>query len=89
MRNRDLGVYLMRFLTDHIRDTDIPQSYLQHGWFAFQNSIWMIVAGVIGIIHAVFPWWFRFYTAEKIVKLYVSVSISGRHDPLLEKFGLR
>lgn len=77
------------FLTDHIRDTENPQTYFQHGWFAFRYSIRITVAGVIGIVHAIFPWWFKFYTAEQIIKSYVGVSQSGRHDDLLEKYGLK
>ena len=72
------------FLTDHIRDTARPQTYLAHGRFAIFYSVRLIVAGIIGIIHAVCPWWFRFYTAQQIVKSCVGLSQSGRHDDLLE-----
>ncbi len=78
----------MSFLTDHLRDTDVPQTYFQHGRFAFTRSVRLIVAGLAGVIHAIFPWWFTFYTSEKIVMTYVEVKASGRHDDLLVKYGL-
>ena len=78
----------MSFLTDHLRDTDVPQTYFQHGRFAFTRSVRLIVAGLAGVIHAIFPWWFTFYTSEKIVMTYVEVKASGRHDDLIEKYGL-
>lgn len=78
----------MSFLTNHIRDTDKPQTYFEHGKFAAFYSARLIVAGVIGIIHAIFPWWFKFYTAEQIIKTYVEVKASGRHDDLIVKYGL-
>ncbi len=78
----------MMFMTDHIRGTDRPQTYIQHGKFAMFYSVRLIVAGIVGIVHAIFPWWFKFYTAEQIIKSYVGVSQSGRHDDLLEKYSL-
>lgn len=78
----------MSFLTSHIRDTRKPQTYLEHGRFAMKYSVLLIGAGIIGVIHAVFPWWFKFYTAEQVVKAFVGVNNSGRHDDLIEKYGL-
>ncbi len=78
----------MSFLTDHLRETDTPQTYFGHGKFALTRSLRLIVAGVVGIIHAIFPWWFTFYTSEQIVKTFVEVAKSGRHDDLLDKYGI-
>ncbi len=78
----------MIFLTDHIRETNTPQTYLQHGWFAMRYSVALILAGIIGVIHAIFPWWFKFYTAEQIIKTCKALTRSGRHDELLDKYGI-
>jgi hypothetical protein len=40
------------------------------------------------LIHALFPWWFRFYTAEQVVRIYRAIATSGRHDELIVKYGL-
>lgn len=78
----------MSFLTDHLSGTDKPQTYVEHGRFAMFYSLRLIGAGLIGIIHAICPWCFKFYTAEQIIKSYVEVYQSGRHDDLLDKYGL-
>ena len=36
----------------------INKNYFSHGWRAIRVSLTMIVVGVIGIIHAVFPFIF-------------------------------
>ncbi len=77
----------MSFLTNHLNETDVPQTYFQHGRFALTRSVRLIVAGVAGVIHAIFPWWFTFYTSEQIVKTFAEVNNSGRHDDLIDKYG--
>ena len=46
-------------LTEHVRETENPQTYWQHGKFAFINSSILIGGGLLGIFHAIFPWWFK------------------------------
>ncbi len=75
----------MTFLTNHIRDTDAPQTYVNHGRFALKHSFMMIAAGLVGIIHAVFPWWFPFWTAEQIIITYQALSCSGRHNDQIDR----
>jgi len=69
----------MSFLTDHIRDTENPQTYWVHGKFAFKNSAILVYGGLIGMIHAIFPWWFKFQTSEIVVKSFKKLVDSRRH----------
>jgi hypothetical protein len=69
----------MSFLTDHIRDTENPQTYWMHGKFAFINSAILIYAGLIGMIHAIFPWWFQFSTSTILIKSFKKLIDSRRH----------
>jgi hypothetical protein len=69
----------MSFLTDHIRDTENPQTYWQHGKFAFKNSSIVAWAGILGMIHAVFPWWFKFHTSTAVIKSFKKLVDSRRH----------
>ena len=79
-----------QFMTEHLRydRPERPQSYLEHGTFAAKHSLWLIVAGAAGLVHAVFPWWFRFYTTEQVVRIYRAIATSGHHDDLIVKYGL-
>ena len=83
-------ITMPQFMTDHLRHErpKRSQSYVQHGVFAAKHSLWLIAAGAAGLVHAVFPWWFRFYAAEQVVRLYSAVAKSGRHDELIAKYGL-
>lgn len=81
---------LPSFLTSHLRHDrpERPQSYLEHGRFAMKHSSALILAGLAGVAHAAFPWWFKFYSAEQVVKIYKAIETSGRHEDLLRKYGL-
>jgi hypothetical protein len=70
---------MKNIFTDHPRDTENPQGYWQHGKFGFINSCKMILAGILGIIHAVFPWWFKFSTSSAIIKSFKTLVDSRRH----------
>lgn len=82
---------LPAFMTDHLlhERPERPQSYFQHGRFAMKHSLTLLVAGAAGVVHAIFPWWFKFYTAEKVVQVYTQIDRSGRHEELLRDYGLR
>ncbi len=79
------------FMIDHLRHErpDRPQSYYRHGLFALTNSLRLLLAGFAGVVHAIFPWWFKFYSAEQVVRTFAKVANSGRHDDLLERYGLQ
>jgi len=69
----------MSFLTDHIKDTESPQTYWQHFNVAFFNSFNLLTASIKGIIHAIFPWWYPFDTSTQIVKSFKILVDTGRH----------
>lgn len=69
----------MDFFTNHIKDTKNPQSYYQHGKFAFINSAKITIAGLLGMVHAIFPWWFPFVTSTAVIKSFKSLVDSKRH----------
>ena len=78
------------FMINHLRyeRPDKPQTYIEHGLFSAKHSLWMIWAALAGLVHAVFPWWFKFYTPEQVIRIYCKLAHSGRHDDLMEKYGV-
>jgi hypothetical protein len=70
---------------DHPRDTANPQTYWQHGAFAFKNSVVVTLGGIVGIIHAIFPWWFKFTTSTIVINSFKKLIDSGRHKAELQK----
>ena len=66
--------------TEHPRSTNAGQGYWAHGRFAARHSLILIWAGLVGLIHAAFPWWFPFYTANTVIGVFATLKSSGRHD---------
>ena len=66
--------------TAHPRETRAGQGYWAHGWFALRHSLLLIWAGLAGLVPAVFPWWFPFYTANTVIRVFARLRVSGRHD---------
>lgn len=75
----------MSFLTDHIKDTDNPQTYYQHFKIAFFNSLRLLIASIKGIIHACFPWWYPFDTSTEIIKCFKILVDTKRHKLELQE----
>jgi len=71
--------------TEHPQATKNPQTYLEHGRFAFVNSLILVFAGLIGMIHAIFPFLFPFVTSTIVIKSFKKLVDSGRHKAELEK----
>lgn len=71
--------------TKHPRETVNPQSYFKHGKFAFINSVILIFAGIAGMIHAIFPFLFKFTTSTVIIKSFKRLIDSDRHKKELNK----
>lgn len=71
--------------TEHPRDTVNPQTYIEHGKFAFVNSAILVFAGIIGMIHAFLPFLFPFMTSTIIIKSFKKLVDSGRHAAELKK----
>ena len=76
------------FMIDRLRHDrpGHPQTYREHGRFAMKHSCWLVAAGLAGMIHAICPWWFKFYTAEQVVRIYGVIARCGRHDELIRKY---
>lgn len=75
----------MKFITEHVQDTENPQTYWRHFKFGFTNSVKLIGAGFVGIIHAACPWWFPFVTSSVVIKSFKKLVDSRRHkEELLE-----
>ncbi len=70
---------ILSIFTKHPNDTENPQSYWKHAVFGMTNSIKLILAGIVGIIHAIFPFWFPFYTSSRVIKSYKKLIDSRRH----------
>lgn len=65
--------------TEHPRATGNSQTYWEHGRFAIVNSVKLIYYGILGVIHGIFPFWFKFSTSNFIIKVFKIVVDSGRH----------
>ncbi len=71
--------------TKHPSETVNPQSYFEHGKFAFMNSGIIFLAGLAGMIHAIFPFLFTFTTSTIVIKSFKKLIDSGRHKKELNK----
>jgi len=79
---------LKLLFTEHPGETENPQTYWQHGKFAAGNSFKLILAGIAGVIHAVYPPAFSFYTSTRVIKSFKKLVESKRHiDELKREFG--
>lgn len=70
---------MFNFLTDHIKDTENPQTYKQHFDVAFYNSAKLLWSGIQGMIHAIFPWIWPFKTSTQIIKSVKILIDTSRH----------
>ena len=70
---------IMHILTKHIKDTDNPQTYIVHGRYAFMNSFKLLMACTAGVLHSVFPWWFKFTTSTAVIRAFKLIVDSKRH----------
>lgn len=75
----------MGIWTDHPNTIDNPQGYWAHLGFAFWNSLKLIFAGLIGLIHAVFPFLFPFFTSTMLIRSFRGLVYSNRHRDELRK----
>lgn len=69
----------MNPFTKHPSETKNPQGYWKHGTFAFVNSLILIFAGLIGIIHSIFPFLFPFFTSTIVIRSFYKLVRSKRH----------
>jgi len=74
-----LGGDLIKYFTRHPGETDVPQTYLEHGKFAIYNSSRLLMASFAGIAHGIFPEFFKFYTSSAIIISCKKLIDSGHH----------
>ena len=79
----------MSIWTDHPNATDNPQGYWAHGRFAGWNSAILFVASLAGMVHAVFPFLFPFYTSTVIIRSFNKLVASKRHEAELRRERLK
>lgn len=77
---------MFKYLTEHIHDTENPQTYWQHFWVAFPNSCKLLWASLQGIVHAFFPWYYLFKTPTQIIKSFKILLDTRRHKVELNKY---
>lgn len=65
--------------TKHANATENPQTYWKHGCFAAWNSLLLIYYGLQGVIHAIFPFWFKFTTSSQVIRSFKKLVDSRRH----------
>ncbi len=75
----------MNPFTKHPNETENPQGYWKHGLFALVNSMILIYAGLIGVVHAVFPFVFQFTTSTIVIKSFNKLVNSRRHKAELQR----
>ena len=79
--------YIVESSKDHLMNNgENPQSYFEHLRFACMNSAILIYAGIIGVIHAVFPFLFKFTTSSIVIKSMKKLLESKRHKKELREF---
>lgn len=71
--------------TKHCNQTVNPQGYWTHLKFACLNSIYIIYYGILGIIHGIFPFLFKFSTSTAIIKCFKKLVDSRRHHDEIHK----
>ena len=83
------GKFKMKnIFTEHPRSTDNPQGYWDHGFFSFTNSVVLLWFCLLGIVHAVFPFIFKFDTSSAIIRSFKKLVKSNRHKSELMKYGI-
>ena len=82
MKIKDTNIieYILAKSKDHLyNDGNNPQSYFSHALFAVKNSAILILGGLIGIVHGVFPFILPFYTSTTLIKSFKKLIDSNRH----------
>ena len=80
IKNTNIIDYILVKSADHLHnDGNNPQTYFSHAWFAIKNSSILILAGIVGLIHGVFPFILPFYTSTTLIKSFKKLVDSNRH----------
>lgn len=79
-KNTNIIEYMIESSSEHLANGgQNPQSYMQHCRFACMNSAILIYGGLIGIIHGIFPFLFKFNTSSIVIKSMKKLIDSRRH----------
>ncbi len=73
------------FFNRHLVETG--ENYFEHFLFAFATAMWILLTGVILIIHAFFPFLFRVTSSSSIKK--VSEVMQKRRGVLMDRIAAR
>ena len=79
---------MKNIFTEHPNSTVNPQGYWAHLIFGFTNSIILLWYCLLGVVHAFFPFWFKFSTSSAIIRSFKKLVESKRHLPELKKYGM-
>ena len=75
-----------KIFLEHPNDTNNPQGYWAHGKFSVINSLKGIVHMLAGVVHGIFPILFPFTTSSWIIRSFVKLVESERHQDELRKY---
>ena len=79
---------MKNIFTEHPNSTENPQGYWAHLRFGFTNSVILLWYCLLGVVHAFFPFWFKFSTSSAIIRSFKKLVESKRHLPELKKYGM-
>lgn len=69
------------FFNRHLVDTG--ENYFEHFLFAFSMAMWILLTGMVLVIHAFFPFFFRLTSSSSIKK--VAEVMEKRRMALIER----
>ncbi len=79
-------ISLWRWLfLQHPAETAYPQGYWDHWRVAFRGSLGLVLAGLVGIVHAFVPAVAPFYTSTRVIRCYRGLLMSGRHQAEIQR----
>ena len=65
----------------HLKNTN--QNYWEHFFFGVKWGAFLILTGLLSIIHAIIPWIFTFQTPKNILK--IAKKVEKKHPELLNQ----
>ena len=71
---------------EHPQSTSKPQGYWSHFFFSVSNSLKGIWFMILGIIHGFLPILFPFSTSSFLIRTFVKLVQSNRHQKELRKY---
>ena len=75
-----------KIFLEHPQSTSKPQGYWSHFFFSVSNSLKGIWFMILGIIHGFFPILFPFSTSSFLIRTFVKLVQSNRHQKELRKY---